>query len=365
MKLNEKIYEYRKLNRWSQEELADKLDVSRQTISKWEVGKAVPELDKLIKLAEQFDISVDELVKEEIGIINKDNTNNLTSNEKSEDGFIEEKRNNKIFEKIIEKFKFEFKKIALTKIIKIVFLIILIIILYNFISDKVNILKRKSDVEKIAKVYTEQFMTVGIKESAVIREEVSKKENNVITNYYRQYYIYAEDGKNLMKVKEFEDKHSQKMIKEIYIDLSKKTHTNWETHMTKYDDAIEVYMNDWSYKEIDDYEFITPMDRILNSVMYGEFDIISSSKRVALNEKNDIQIIDWPHKNVEIYSLYNGIPNNLNREECFQLFILPGSKSLNFYFDDYKNDIADTREIVEIQLTKLKGNIDDVTVPEL
>ncbi|WP_289466234.1 helix-turn-helix transcriptional regulator, partial [Klebsiella pneumoniae] len=34
MKLNEKIYEYRKINRWSQEELADRLKVSRQTISK-------------------------------------------------------------------------------------------------------------------------------------------------------------------------------------------------------------------------------------------------------------------------------------------------------------------------------------------
>ena len=135
--------------------------------------------------------------------------------------------------------------------------------------------------------------------------------------------------------------------------------------MAKYDDVTEIYINDWSSKEIDDYEFITPMDRIQKSLMYGEFDIISSSKSIALNEKNDIQIIDWPHKNVEIYSLYNGTSNNLNREDCFQLFILPGSKSLNFYFDDYKNDIAETREIVKIQLAKVKGNIDDVTVPEL
>ena len=77
MKLNEKIYEYRKLNRWSQEELADKLEVSRQTISKWEVGKNIPELEKLIKLAELFDISVDELVKENIGVdLNNENTEN-------------------------------------------------------------------------------------------------------------------------------------------------------------------------------------------------------------------------------------------------------------------------------------------------
>lgn len=363
MKLNEKIYEYRKLNIWSQEELADKLDVSRQTISKWEVGKAVPELDKLIKLAELFNITVDELVKDNIEIIHKENLNNMAEDEIVEENFKKEKRTNKLFEKIIEKFKL--KKLSLVRVIKIVLTIILIIILYNFISDKVNILKRKNDVEKIAKVYTEQFMNVGVTESAIIREEVSKKENNIITNHYREYYIYAENGKKLMKVKEFDDKNHQKLIKEIYIDLTKRTHTDWETQMGKYDDVIEICMNDWSSKEIDDYEFITPMDRIQNSLMYGEFDIISSADSVALNEKNDIQIINWPHKNVEIYSLYSGTKNNLNREDFFGLYILPGSKCLNFYFDDYKNDIADTREIVSIQLAKQKGNIDDVTVPEL
>ena len=364
MKLNEKIYEYRKINRWSQEELADRLEVSRQTISKWEVGKNIPELEKLIKLAELFKISVDELVKDNIDIVYKENFNDLSNDENTGENFDkEEKRNKKILKKIIE--KLVGKKTSLRKMIKIILVIILIIILYNFVSEKVYIFKRKSDVEKISKVYTEQFMTVGVTDSAIIREEVSKKENNVITNHYREYYIYAENGKTLMKVKEFDDKNHQKLIKEIYIDLTKRTHTDWETYMAKYDDVTEVYINDWSSKEIDDYEFITPMDRIQKSLMYGEFDIISSSKSIALNEKNDIQIIDWPHKNVEIYSLYNGTSNNLNREDCFQLFILPGSKSLNFYFDDYKNDIAETREIVKIQLAKVKGNIDDVTVPEL
>ena len=364
MKLNEKIYEYRKINRWSQEELADRLEVSRQTISKWEVGKNIPELGKLIKLAELFKISVDELVKDNIDIVYKENFNDLSNDENTGENFDkEEKRNKKILKKIIE--KLVGKKTSLRKMIKIILVIILIIILYNFVSEKVYIFKRKSDVEKISKVYTEQFMTVGVTDSAIIREEVSKKENNVITNHYREYYIYAENGKTLMKVKEFDDKDHQKLIKEIYIDLSKRTHTDWEMYMAKYDDVTEVYINDWSSKEIDDYEFITPMDRIQKSLMYGEFDIISSSKSIALNEKNDIQIIDWPHKNVEIYSLYNGTSNNLNREDCFQLFILPGSKSLNFYFDDYKNDIAETREIVKIQLAKVKGNIDDVTVPEL
>ncbi|WP_243093240.1 helix-turn-helix transcriptional regulator [Pseudoflavonifractor sp. AF19-9AC] len=48
----------------SQEDLAEKLGVSRQSVSKWETGQSVPDLDKLIKLADLFGISVDELVRE-------------------------------------------------------------------------------------------------------------------------------------------------------------------------------------------------------------------------------------------------------------------------------------------------------------
>ena len=93
MKLNEKIYEYRKLNRWSQEELADKLDVSRQTVSKWEVGKAVPELEKLIKLAELFKITVDELVKDNIEITSKEEFDNANNLDKSDEEKLKEENN--------------------------------------------------------------------------------------------------------------------------------------------------------------------------------------------------------------------------------------------------------------------------------
>ena len=48
----------------SQEDLANKLDVSRQTVSKWEVGNATPEVEKLVKLSELFGVSVDYFVKE-------------------------------------------------------------------------------------------------------------------------------------------------------------------------------------------------------------------------------------------------------------------------------------------------------------
>ena len=64
MSLPEKILSLRTGLGLSQEELAQRLEVSRQSVSKWETGQSVPDLDKLIKLADLFQISVDELVRE-------------------------------------------------------------------------------------------------------------------------------------------------------------------------------------------------------------------------------------------------------------------------------------------------------------
>ena len=65
MNLAEKIAELRKQNNWSQEELAERLDVSRQSVSKWEGGVSTPELEKLVRLSEIFGVSVDSLLKDD------------------------------------------------------------------------------------------------------------------------------------------------------------------------------------------------------------------------------------------------------------------------------------------------------------
>ena len=62
MNFSEKLYELRKKEGLSQEELAEKVNVSRQTISKWEMGQSSPEMEKLVNLSKIFDISLDELV---------------------------------------------------------------------------------------------------------------------------------------------------------------------------------------------------------------------------------------------------------------------------------------------------------------
>ena len=62
MKLSEQIVRLRTRLGLTQGDLADRLEVSRQSISKWETGASVPELDKLLKMAELFGVSLDELV---------------------------------------------------------------------------------------------------------------------------------------------------------------------------------------------------------------------------------------------------------------------------------------------------------------
>ena len=66
MTLGEKIARQRRELNYTQEQLADILGVSRQSISKWESDIAYPETDKLIELGKLFDCSMDYLLKEEI-----------------------------------------------------------------------------------------------------------------------------------------------------------------------------------------------------------------------------------------------------------------------------------------------------------
>lgn len=66
MILADKIIENRKKNGWSQEDLADKLGVSRQSVSKWESAQAVPDMKKIVMMSEVFGVSTDYLLREDI-----------------------------------------------------------------------------------------------------------------------------------------------------------------------------------------------------------------------------------------------------------------------------------------------------------
>lgn len=66
MILADKIMALRKKKGWSQEELAEKLGISRQSVSKWESGASIPDIDKIIMMSELFEVSTDYLLKDKL-----------------------------------------------------------------------------------------------------------------------------------------------------------------------------------------------------------------------------------------------------------------------------------------------------------
>ena len=66
MILADKIIRLRKKNGWSQEELAEKMNVSRQAVSKWESAQTVPDLEKILQLSGLFGVTTDYLLKDEL-----------------------------------------------------------------------------------------------------------------------------------------------------------------------------------------------------------------------------------------------------------------------------------------------------------
>ncbi len=68
MMLQENLIRLRKQKGYSQEELAYQLGVSRQSVSKWESGSSIPELDRLVEISELYGVTLDELVKGESSI---------------------------------------------------------------------------------------------------------------------------------------------------------------------------------------------------------------------------------------------------------------------------------------------------------
>lgn len=79
MSLSENLQNLRKIKNMSQEELAERLNVSRQAVSKWESGNGYPETEKIIAICEIFDCSMDELVKGKISLDVKEEKNNYDS----------------------------------------------------------------------------------------------------------------------------------------------------------------------------------------------------------------------------------------------------------------------------------------------
>lgn len=322
MELNEKLYELRKNNNWSQEELAEKLDVSRQTISKWESSKAIPELDKLVKISEIYNITLDELVK---GTTRNETTDTLTK---------------KWFRKY-------FKKIL------IILAILLVIFIVGFV---INILRRISVVTDISKYYKENFQTIGITKSGCITENITKRDLNNIEETHKQYFYYvSETGEKLVKIIFYKDINLDTPLKEVYIDLTKENENGF------YDNVTEIDKLNGTRKVINDYEFDSPIYKSTNS-LNNYYSLICAGDKVFFDKE---MAFDFNNKVAKIEEAYvwNNQKINNSKDNIYMLF---NQKQFYLGFDNYQEDIKETREIINIRMdTTIIPNKDEVTVPEV
>lgn len=84
MKISQVIKDKRKELGFNQEELADKIFVSKKTISNWETGKTTPDLESILRLSDLFNLSLDELIKGDKSVMEKikEDTDTVSSNKK-------------------------------------------------------------------------------------------------------------------------------------------------------------------------------------------------------------------------------------------------------------------------------------------
>lgn len=174
MLLNEKLKKLRKMNNLTQEGLAEKLNVSRQAITKWESGEGIPDIENLRQISEFFNVTIDELIKEEKNIEVKEE--NLYS--------------------YIEEFEINHTKHFDINICKIYEL--------NIISNeeekvKIEVLSNKEEnIGEVLKIKIDDLynrLDIDIKD----RKQTTNNENSIINIYLPEKYIEEIELKSKMK----------------------------------------------------------------------------------------------------------------------------------------------------------------------
>ena len=271
MIFKEKLLELRKQKGWSQEELGNNLDVSRQTISKWESGQSTPEMEKLVKISEIFEISLDELI---IGIKNEVKDS------------VEENKDDK-------------PKKSKIKIVFMILLILVLLLFFGVITYRVGCFKKILDVACVlTNFYSED--NYRITESLMITK-------NGVQN--------AEEGYE----KEYYSLNSQKMMQDARIFPTKKVYLSDDGGILEFN----LKTNEYKKFNIDEYNN-EEYDRLIrrnyhiyklivdNINMYTFKDrlklALDFSYKLNTRASSNVIILDTPLINNVRYSL------NLNKE---------------------------------------------------
>ena len=246
MNLNEKISELRKNNNMSQEELANKLNVTRQSISLWETNQTIPTLDNLIEMSNIFNISLDELCKNEVKDCMISQENSFYQNQIS--------FTNDMFKKIYKKISFKYYLIYFLGII--LSFILFFTILFNKNMDNGYI------ALPILFLFTFIFSLIKLKYSISKQINYHLKNNNNMILSYCFYESYMEIEKK--------SDYSKAYYKKLYRDIVK-----------IYFDKENIYL---IYPEI-----VIPLQKnLINSESLKKVKNLLNIKEKQCNKKNII-----------------------------------------------------------------------------
>lgn len=232
MSLGEKILSYRKKLGLSQEQLGEKVGVSRQTVSKWEIGQTIPELEKMILLAKEFETTIDELVKDE------------TENE------LEENAN---------QIKLDNTKKIKSKVVKIILYLFVVAILFYFslVIYRYNIITKIRDcfwdihMETSGKGYYLEKRTFGTKFNSGV--PMAKEEHYYYIDWFDED-VSEEDETARVKIKKYNDSlYGDNLLepcKTVYVD-------NIWISSDEHCETIEFDEINKTYKKIDDYPYLS------------------------------------------------------------------------------------------------------------
>lgn len=329
MELSEKLYKLRKDNNWSQEEIAEKMDVSRQTVSKWETNKAFPELNKLVKLSELYNITLDELVKDTI------------ATEKIDDDIMYQKKKN--------------KKVNIK-----ILIFLIIVLLICFVIFTLNIIRRISILNDISSKYKSDFQSIGESKSGRIIEHITKREINNIKETYKEYIYYvSENEEKLLKIVDYEiDEFFDNPIEETYIDLTNKDEEGLYSNVTK------VNLKDGSSQKIDDYEFDSPVLRVTSS-LNNYYGIVWAWDKIPFESAIET-VFDFNNKFMRNESSNYGWNNSNINNSKDNIYVVFNNHELYLLFENYEDDIKERIEKIDIQMhNDFQPTIEEVVFSEI
>ena len=229
MNLSENLKRIRKESNLSQEQLADKLGVSRQAVSKWESNQAYPEMDKVLQICKMFNLNIDELLNQNLREVNETKQSKNNVNKLIDDFLDYITKTVDMFSsmKLKEQLKCILEQLVIIGVITII-LLILGVIVKNIISSVLNFLPETlyytlynilingvyvllclvlgvSLVLHIFKIrYLDYYVIVKEKKEEVIEETIPEETNNKEEKKKRKFFSKPEREKIIIR----EPKHS-------------------------------------------------------------------------------------------------------------------------------------------------------------